>query len=64
MRHSKRDFLKTDDVKLSMEKLSIPVFSSKDLNFKYRICLDIHQQFRILLRKSQINNSSGSLNHK
>jgi len=25
MRHSKRDFLKTDDVKHSMDKLSIPV---------------------------------------
>jgi len=25
MRHAKRDFLKTDDIKHSMEKLSIPV---------------------------------------
>jgi len=25
MRHSKRDILKTDDIKNSMEKLSIPV---------------------------------------
>ena len=25
MRHSKREFLKTDDVKNAMEKLSIPV---------------------------------------
>ena len=29
MRHAKRDFLKTDDIKHSMEKLSIPVISLK-----------------------------------
>lgn len=34
MRHSKRDFLKTDDVKLAMDKLSINV---NTLNFKLLI---------------------------
>ncbi len=31
MRHAKRDFLKTDDIKHSMEKLSIPVTLSLSL---------------------------------
>lgn len=38
MRHAKRDFLKTDDIKHSMEKLSIPVITTYLL--KWHILLE------------------------
>lgn len=49
MRHSMRDYLKTDDIKLAMEKLSIPV--NFVLTHCPRICLATLRAFLILTKE-------------
>jgi hypothetical protein len=52
MRHSKRDILKTDDIKNSMEKLSIPVIPLSFIHILVRMYLDILLRCPIAMKGS------------
>lgn len=61
MRHSKRDYLKTDDVKLSIEKLSIPVSKHILSLLILRTCLATLPRSLTHMRKCQSLPIYGSL---
>eukprot|EP00347_Sterkiella_histriomuscorum_P011365 403372730 len=64
MRHSKRDYLKTDDVKLSMEKLSIPNMFGYPSTVPYTYERVPDQQNLWFVKSQNINLKELAIDHK
>lgn len=66
MRHSKRDYLRTDDIKFAMEKLSVNVSRLIHL-FNYyliRVFMGIHHPFPLAMKRFRTLKICGTSNHK